>query len=152
MGIRAATVRRFALSLPEAEERETWETATFRVRNKIFVMFTDHERHAVDQVDRTTSSARSVAIDPEACFVPPYVGPSGWVGAVLSKADGDEVRELIVEAWRMTAPKRLLAAFDEGRREPVLLIPCPWCGPRDEVEFRYGGQAHLAYPDDPAAL
>jgi sarcosine oxidase, subunit delta len=34
----------------------------------------------------------------------------------------------------------------------MLLIPCPWCGPRDEVEFRYGGQAHVAYPDDPAAL
>ena len=34
----------------------------------------------------------------------------------------------------------------------MLLIPCPWCGPRDEVEFRYGGQAHLAYPADPDAL
>jgi sarcosine oxidase subunit delta len=34
----------------------------------------------------------------------------------------------------------------------VLLIPCPWCGPRDEVEFRYGGQANLAYPSDPDAL
>jgi heterotetrameric sarcosine oxidase delta subunit len=32
------------------------------------------------------------------------------------------------------------------------LIPCPWCGPRDEVEFAYGGQAHVAYPEDPAAL
>ncbi|MEU9987124.1 sarcosine oxidase subunit delta family protein [Streptomyces sp. NPDC048045] len=34
----------------------------------------------------------------------------------------------------------------------MLLIPCPWCGPRDEVEFHYGGQAHVAYPEDPAAL
>ena len=34
----------------------------------------------------------------------------------------------------------------------MLLIPCPWCGPRDETEFKYGGQAHLPYPDDPAAL
>lgn len=32
------------------------------------------------------------------------------------------------------------------------LIPCPWCGPRDENEFRYGGQAHISYPADPAAL
>ena len=32
------------------------------------------------------------------------------------------------------------------------LIPCPWCGPREEVEFGYGGQAHVPYPDDPAAL
>ena len=51
----------------------------------------------------------------------------------------------------MTAPKRLVAAFDEGTRL-MLLIPCPWCGARDEIEFRYGGQAHLAYPADPEAL
>ena len=31
----------------------------------------------------------------------------------------------------------------------MLLVPCPWCGPRPEVEFRYGGQAGVAYPDDP---
>ena len=34
----------------------------------------------------------------------------------------------------------------------MLLIPCPWCGERDETEFRYGGQAHVAYPSDPQAL
>ncbi|MET9031905.1 sarcosine oxidase subunit alpha family protein [Streptomyces mirabilis] len=34
----------------------------------------------------------------------------------------------------------------------MLLIPCPWCGPRDEAEFHYGGQAHVPYPDDPSAL
>jgi heterotetrameric sarcosine oxidase delta subunit len=34
----------------------------------------------------------------------------------------------------------------------VLLIPCPWCGPRDEREFRYGGQAGIDYPPDPDAL
>lgn len=34
----------------------------------------------------------------------------------------------------------------------MLLIPCPWCGPRAEMEFRYGGQAHIAYPPDPDAL
>jgi heterotetrameric sarcosine oxidase delta subunit len=34
----------------------------------------------------------------------------------------------------------------------VLLIRCPWCGPRDEIEFKYGGQAGVAYPSDPEAL
>lgn len=34
----------------------------------------------------------------------------------------------------------------------MLLIDCPHCGPRDEVEFSYGGQAHVDYPDDPYAL
>jgi len=34
----------------------------------------------------------------------------------------------------------------------MLLIRCPWCGDRDEVEFSYGGQAGVAYPSDPSAL
>ena len=34
----------------------------------------------------------------------------------------------------------------------MLLIDCPYCGPRDETEFSYGGQAHVAYPEDPYAL
>ena len=34
----------------------------------------------------------------------------------------------------------------------MLLIPCPWCGERDETEFSYGAQAHVAYPADPGAL
>jgi len=34
----------------------------------------------------------------------------------------------------------------------MLLIPCPWCGPRDEREFACGGEAHIARPLAPAAL
>ena len=34
----------------------------------------------------------------------------------------------------------------------MLNIPCPWCGPRDEGEFHYGGEAHIARPEDPDAL
>ncbi len=34
----------------------------------------------------------------------------------------------------------------------MLLIPCPWCGPREEVEFRYGGEAHISRAEDPAQL
>ena len=34
----------------------------------------------------------------------------------------------------------------------MLLISCPWCGEREEPEFGYGGQAHVAYPPDPEAL
>lgn len=31
----------------------------------------------------------------------------------------------------------------------MMLIRCPWCGPRNEDEFHYGGQAGVRYPDDP---
>jgi sarcosine oxidase, subunit delta len=34
----------------------------------------------------------------------------------------------------------------------MLLIHCPYCGARPEIEFRYGGEAHVARPRDPSAL
>lgn len=32
------------------------------------------------------------------------------------------------------------------------LVKCPWCGPREEIEYSYGGQAHIAYPANPSIL
>ena len=34
----------------------------------------------------------------------------------------------------------------------MLLIPCPWCGPRDESEFGCGGEAHIARPSETERL
>jgi sarcosine oxidase subunit delta len=34
----------------------------------------------------------------------------------------------------------------------MLLIPCPFCGARDETEFHCGGEAHIVRPKQPAAL
>lgn len=34
----------------------------------------------------------------------------------------------------------------------MLSIPCPWCGPRDEIEFTYGGEANVSHPHDPERL
>ena len=34
----------------------------------------------------------------------------------------------------------------------MLLINCPFCGERPELEFRYGGEAHIARPSDPSTL
>ena len=111
--MRAATLRTAALALPETSEIETWETATFRVRGKIFAMFSDRER---DVWIKSTHDEQAALVDmlPDAFFVPPYVGPKGWIGVRIAKADTQEVRELVTEAWRMTAPKRLVRAFDEG--------------------------------------
>lgn len=113
MAIRKETLRRIALALPEAEERETWGTPTFRVRNKIFAMFSEGGREV--WMKSTHDEQRAlVAMEPDTYFVPPYVGPSGWVGVVLSTAtDRDEIRELMTEAWRLTAPKRLVSSFED---------------------------------------
>ncbi|MEM7444175.1 MAG: sarcosine oxidase subunit delta [Pseudomonadota bacterium] len=34
----------------------------------------------------------------------------------------------------------------------MLLITCPWCGPRDEIEFHCGGEANIERPDKPDQL
>ena len=34
----------------------------------------------------------------------------------------------------------------------MLLIPCPFCGEREETEFRCGGEAHIARPGQPSSL
>jgi sarcosine oxidase, subunit delta len=34
----------------------------------------------------------------------------------------------------------------------MLRICCPYCGPRPEIEFTYGGEAHIARPQNPALL
>ncbi len=65
----------------------------------------------VDQ--RSSSSAEPGGED--RFFVPPYVGVHGWIGISLEvEQDWDLVADLIEEAYRMTAPKRLLAPLDGG--------------------------------------
>ena len=34
----------------------------------------------------------------------------------------------------------------------MLIIPCPHCGPRNESEFGYGGEAHIERPKKPEEL
>ena len=45
-------------------------------------------------------------------------------------------------------PRRLPWRIEDA----VLLIPCPFCGDRPEIEFTHGGQAHLVRPAQPADL
>ncbi len=49
---------------------------------------------------------------PERFFVPPYVGPSGWVGIWLDRrVSWKEVGGLLEDSYRLVAPKRLVAAL-----------------------------------------
>ena len=113
--MRKDTLRKMALALPDATEQETWGQPTFRVRKKIFVMLSAEEREA--WVKSTHDEQRAlVQMDPETFFVPPYVGPSGWIGVRFRTVDREEMRELVTEAWRLTAPKRVVANFDEEAR------------------------------------
>ena len=104
-------VRAIALSLPEAEEILTWETdVTFRVRTKIFAIGGDGSE-SVSIKATPTVQADLIDLDPDTFRPSAYVGRFGWVTANLERIDDELLRTLIVEAWRMTAPKRLAATL-----------------------------------------
>jgi len=112
-----ARLRRTCLALPEAHEKLAWGAPTFRVENKLFVHYRNNHhgdgRMAAWCKSLPDAQQDLVESDPVRFFVPPYVGPSGWVGIRLDKKpDWALVSELIGQAYRLTAPKTLLAKLD----------------------------------------
>lgn len=112
-------VREICLGLPEAHEQVFGghTTPTFRVRDKIFVMTPEDDGGQPAIWLKAAPGAQAVLVggDPDRFFAPPYVGPKGWVGVRLHrKPDWELVRGLIVDSYRLTAPKRLLRLLDQA--------------------------------------
>lgn len=102
-------LRRICLALPRAREQETWDTPTFRVRKKIFVIALEDDDGATFWCKAPPGSQHVlVNADPKRFFVPPYVGHKGWVGVSLhGRPDWDEVARIVERSYRLVAPKRL---------------------------------------------
>jgi hypothetical protein len=114
-------VRKLCLALPEAHEVEAWGEPTFRVKNKLFAMYASSNNHhgqgtaAIWLKAPPGNQDVMVRADPTRFFVPPYVGPSGWVGVrLIGKIDWEEMDMLIRDAYRQVAPKRLAAQVDDA--------------------------------------
>ena len=115
-------LRRLCLALPETTERRSHGEPTWFVRGKkTFVTYADH--HHDDRLGFWCAAPPGVqealvVSNPEQFFVPPYVGGRGWLGVRLDvPVDWDEIAELVADAYRTVAPKRLLAELDAGQRE-----------------------------------
>ncbi|MBO0704988.1 MAG: MmcQ/YjbR family DNA-binding protein [Candidatus Dormibacteraeota bacterium] len=114
----AERFRRLCLALPEAYEQETWGSATYRVRGRIFAM-QGGEARAVTVTCKSPPGVRDAMVqeDPGRFYVPPYVGAKGWIGVRLSSAvDWAELADLIEWSYRATAPKRVAARLDGAGR------------------------------------
>ena len=108
----ADDLRRIALSLPQTEERLTWGShPTFRVRDKIFAILAEDGRSASIKAT-VAEQAALVATAPETFGVASHVGRFGWISVQLASVAPDHLHELLVEAWRQTAPKHLAASYD----------------------------------------
>jgi hypothetical protein len=110
-------LRAICLALPEATERMSHGEPTWFVRDKkVFVSYADH--HHDDRLGFWCAApegaqASLVAAEPELFFRPPYVGGRGWLGVYLDvEVDWERIAEIVEDAYRMIAPKRLLAQLD----------------------------------------
>jgi hypothetical protein len=113
-------LRSICLSLPEAHEVEAWGEPTFRVKNKIFAMHasagTHHSpgRPAVWILSVSVEQDFVIRARPDKYFKPPYVGPSGWIGAWLDRnPPWKEIEELLRDGWRRRAPKKVAALLED---------------------------------------
>ena len=101
----------------------------------MFATMSDDGRQATVKATKEEQAAL-VAAAPETFGIPAYVGRHGWVSIQLATVDPTELRELVVEAWRQTAPKRLVTAYDAGpgpelRSEARRRRTRRWVGPGD---------------------
>jgi hypothetical protein len=123
-----ARVRRLCLSFPEVNERASHGAPTFFVRDKkSFCSFVDNHhgdgRLAIWCCAPPDAQGMLVDSDPEVFFVPPYVGPSGWIGVRLDRgAPWGTIAGVLEQAYRMKAPKRPAAAA-AAKKQPVSRAP-----------------------------
>ena len=103
----ADDVRRGALALPRAYERHVAGRWKLKVRQIVFVAFSKDERSMGFGFPKAERDGL-IASDPEKFFLPP-VGDLRYQGvcAHLDRLPHDEMRELVVDAWRMCSPKML---------------------------------------------
>lgn len=109
-----AEIRRLCLGLPETTERPSHASPTFFVRagRSFLSVHDDHHgdgRFAIWCAAPAGMQELLVEADPERFFVPPYVGPRGWLGFRLDRGyDPEELAGIVEDAYAEIAPPKLV--------------------------------------------
>lgn len=117
-----ARLRAICLALPEVTERLSHGAPTWFVRDKkVFVTFWNggHHNHDFPHIWAAAPPGvqeELVETEPERFFRPPYVGGRGWLGVRMDiPIDWDEMAGICEEAYRVIAPKTLVARLDSSQ-------------------------------------
>jgi hypothetical protein len=105
-------VRAFAVTLPRTTEALVRDRVKFRVGRIVYLAFSRDETVMGFGFPKEEREAL-VASDPDK-FLTPERGDMRyhWVQVRLDAIDVAEMRELVVDAWRMCVPKRVAAEYD----------------------------------------
>jgi predicted DNA-binding protein (MmcQ/YjbR family) len=152
------TVRDVCLWLPEAEEFMSHGSPNFRVRGKTFATFVINH-HGDGRVALWLNAApgsqeHHVRADPENFFVPPYVGPRGWLGVRLDQGLAwKRITGLVREAYEHVAPsvlKERIGAVPAIKKPPRRLAPAdidPMQAPRSKKVLKAMRSICLRLPE-----
>lgn len=116
---RRAKAKAIVSGLPEASAVETGTHMSLEVRGKRFGWFMqDHHGDGRMQINCKAAKGEShslAASDPERFHIPAYVGNRGWIGFWLDlpEVEWEAVEGILLEAYRMTAPKSLAKKLAE---------------------------------------
>ena len=108
-------LRALCLALPEVTERLNHGEPAWAVRDRPLVTYSERQPEGRVGFWWPAPPGEREALasaDPDRFFRPPF-GGRGWVGMYLDvPVDWAEARELVVEAYRLVAPKKLVARLD----------------------------------------
>jgi len=109
-------IRRIALALPETHERPSYgRRPSFRTTKQMFTWIRDGPESLVLWVPTLDDKDAMIASDPVKFFTTGHYDGHAVVLADLDAIDIDEATELIVDSWRLRAPKRLVASWEAGQ-------------------------------------
>jgi len=106
-------LREVCHALPGAFEKEAWGECTFRVTGGSMFAMTDNNHHNSGHVAvwvKAPPMVQEILVksDSRRFFVPPYMGPKGWVGVRLDRqVNWGEVAGILKDGYLMSAPKKL---------------------------------------------
>ena len=107
----AASARRLAESLPEVEAGTSYGTPSWRVRGKFFARLRDDDSVIVAKVDKGEKELL-IRSETEVFLQTPNYEGYGYVLVRLAAIEEDELAEVVEDAWRLAAPKRLVRERD----------------------------------------
>jgi hypothetical protein len=117
MAVDGAAILDFAVSLPGGGERDYREEAVIFTVDGRGIGYVSSDGRELFVKSTLAERAALVGTDPETYGEWYTSGRFGWVRVDLDRVAPDEARELVLEAWRLTAPKRVVRDYDSARSQ-----------------------------------
>ncbi|MDA1230276.1 MAG: MmcQ/YjbR family DNA-binding protein [Planctomycetota bacterium] len=95
----ADLVRKFALSMPDVQERPSYGTPAFFVRRKLFARLLEDNDSVVVKIDERDRDRR-MAADPAAYFITDHYLKYPMMIIRLSAVDDEDLEDLLNDAWK----------------------------------------------------